>query len=56
MMDLTSIEFCQANPGMEFKVGIKGRKVIRGVRVSGRVAGFMNFKDRDSQQIVRVEA
>ena len=56
MMDLTSIEFCQANCGMEFKVGIKGRKVIRGVRVSDRVAGFMNFKDQDRQRIVRAEA
>ena len=41
---------------MEFKVGIKGRKVIKGVRVSDRVAGFMTFKDQESQRIVRVEA
>lgn len=45
-MDLTGIGFCQANHGTEFKLGVKRRKVVGGVRVSDRVVGFVDFKNQ----------
>lgn len=49
-MGLAEIGFCQANNNMEFKLGIKGRKVIRTVRYSDRVVEFMAFKNQYGQK------
>lgn len=40
---------------MKYKLGIKGREAIRGVRNYDRSVEFMNFKNQYGQKIVGME-